>query len=137
MTDAGLTELARLPTLRENALENTRVTGAGLKAVAGHKSVQTVGLAPRQVNHETLRVLREHRMLHLLSADRTNAVERPRPEDEITTLILKQSGVTDAGLCELAGLGSLHLLNLAGARVTGRAVESLKKDLPRLKKVIR
>jgi hypothetical protein len=33
-------------------------------------------------------------------------------------LILKQSDVTDAGLCELAGLGSSELLNLAGTRVT-------------------
>jgi hypothetical protein len=136
-TNAGLTELARVPTLREVALEDTRVSGAGLKALAGHKSLQTVGLAPRQSNNEAFRVLRENRMLHLLSAARTFAGARPRSEAEVASLILKQSGISDAGLRELAGLGSLVLLNLAGARVTGRAVEPLKKELPRLKKVIR
>jgi hypothetical protein len=75
VTDAGLKELARLPTPREVALEDTRVSGAGLKALAGHKSLQTVGLAPRQSNDEALRVLRENRMLHLLSGARTKAGE--------------------------------------------------------------
>ena len=52
-------------------------------------------------------------------------------------LVLKQSRVTDAGLRELAGLKAVEFLNLAETKVTDRGVESLRKELPRLKKVFR
>ena len=64
MTDAGLKELAGLKSLQALYLAGTRVTDAGLKEVAGLKSLQT--------------------------------------------LDVRRTKVTDAGLKELAGLNSLH-----------------------------
>ncbi|MFO0964014.1 MAG: hypothetical protein U0793_00310 [Gemmataceae bacterium] len=137
VTDDGLKILAKIPTLRDLYLDKARITSAGLLAFAGHKSLRLINLTPQQVNDETLRFLGVNRMLHLLSAARTSAGERPRSEDDITALILNQSAVSDDGLRELAGLKSLQLLMLRGTKTTDEAVEALKKDLPRLKTVSR
>ena len=48
MTDAGLKELAGLKSLQMLNLDSTKVTDAGLKELAGLKSLQTLNLgAPR------------------------------------------------------------------------------------------
>ena len=86
MTDAGLKELAGLKSLQALDLGGTQVTDAGLKELAGLKSLRA--------------------------------------------LDLRWTQVTDAGLKELAGLKSLQTLNLwitpgdgRGAEGTGRAEE--------------
>src|SRR5207245_2591285 len=74
VTDAGLKELAGLKSLQSLDLMFTMVTDAGLKELAGLKSLQTLKLNSRQV--------------------------------------------TDTGLKELAGLKNLQALSLGGTKVT-------------------
>ena len=45
MTDAGLKELAGLKSLQSLNLQHTKVTDAGLKELAGLKSLQTLDLS--------------------------------------------------------------------------------------------
>ena len=48
MTDAGLKELAGLKSLQTLDLNGTQVTDAGLKELAGLKSLQTLNLLARR-----------------------------------------------------------------------------------------
>ena len=52
----------------------------------------------------------------------------------LTTLDLSNTGVTDAGLKELAPLKNLTTLNLGGfTRVTDEGIKELQKALPKCK----
>ena len=86
VTDAGLKELAGFKSLQTLNLRGTQVTDAGLKELAGLKSLQSLDLGFNRV--------------------------------------------TDAGLKELAGLKSLQELYLYGTRVTDKGVAELRKALP-------
>ncbi len=55
MTDAGLKELAGLKSLQTLDLRNTQVTDAGLKELAGLKSLQKLDLDSTQVTDAGLK----------------------------------------------------------------------------------
>ena len=87
LTDAGLKELAGLKSLRDLNLSNTRVTDAGMKEVARFKNLRV--------------------------------------------LYLDKTAVTDLGLKELASLKSLEILYVNGLNVTEAGVAELRKALPK------
>ncbi len=87
VTDAGLKELAGLKSLTELDLDRTKVTDAGLRELAGLKN--------------------------------------------LTKLYLQRTKVTGAGLKELAGLKNLTLLYLHGVKVTNKSMEELRLALPK------
>jgi internalin A len=87
VTDAGLKELAGLKSLQTLHLRFTKVTDVGLKELAGLKTLQFVTLTYTQV--------------------------------------------TDAGLKELANLKNLSRLNLMNTQVTDAGVRELQKALPK------
>ena len=57
MTDAGLKELAGLKSLQTLDLGDTQVTDAGLKELAGLKSLQTLDLSDTKVTDAGLKEL--------------------------------------------------------------------------------
>ena len=91
-------------------LSGTRVTDAGLKELAGLKSLQSLNLWDTLVTDAGLKELGG--LTSLQSLD------------------LKSTRVTDAGLKELAGLKSLQRLYLYDTRVTDKGVAELRKALP-------
>jgi hypothetical protein len=50
--------------------------------------------------------------------------------DRLEALDLSRSSVTDVGLKQLHGLGSLREIDLSGTKVTGEGVADLQKSLP-------
>jgi Leucine-rich repeat (LRR) protein len=91
-------------------LQGTQVTNAGLKELAGLKSLQTLNLSNTKVTDVGLKDLAGLKSLHSLDLGRTQ--------------------VTDKGLKELAGFKSLQTLNLGFTRVTDAGVAELQKALP-------
>jgi hypothetical protein len=53
-----------------------------------------------------------------------------RGNASLDTLVLADTGVTDAGLALVAGFKRLRHANLKGTRVTAAGVEGLRKALP-------
>jgi internalin A len=119
-------------------LSMTQVTGTGLKELAGLKNLTTLtldlalptGLQTR-VTDTGLRTLREIGLLHALSRAAGADGKRPTKLDDIVTLDLSHTPVTDAGLKELAGLKNLTALDLSRTQVTRGGVAELQKALPK------
>jgi internalin A len=161
MTDAGLKELAPLKNLTTLNLTSTQVSDAGLKALAPLKNLTTLvltgtevtdaglkNLAPlknltlvqtdTKVTDRTLAVLREINLLHALPlATAADGKRRPAKPEDVTTLNLTGTEVTDAGLKELALLKNLTTLELGGPTVTDTGLKELAalKNLTTLKLV--
>jgi hypothetical protein len=110
VTDAGLKELAGFKSLHALNLGGTDVTDAGLKELAGLQSLQTLSLGGTEVTDAGLKELAGLQSLQALS--------------------LLQTKVTDAGLKELAGVKSLQRLSLGGTKVTDAGEKELRKALP-------
>ena len=53
--------------------------------------------------------------------------------EDLHTLDLSETQVTDKGLRELARMDNLRHLNVSDSRVTGEAVRALRKALPKAK----
>jgi hypothetical protein len=111
-------------------LFGTKVTGAGLKELAGFKNLTTINLTPFDVDDEVLAALREVDLLHALVMARGDRGVRPAKSDDVLTLNLSLTKVSDTGLKELTGLKNLSELNLFGSKVTNAGVKALQKELP-------
>ena len=88
VTDAGLKDLAGLKSLEVLHLGNTKVTGAGLKELAGLESLQALYLYDTPLTDAGLKHLAALKSLRYLN-------------------LAHCSGVTDAGLKDLGALKSL------------------------------
>ena len=114
VTDAGLKELAGLKSLQYLNLSATNVTDVGLKEFAGLKSLDALTLNGTKVTDAGLKELADFKSLQ--------------------TLLLTGTQVTGrAGLKELAGLKSLQVLGLSGTQVTDAGVAELQKALSNCK----
>jgi internalin A len=146
VTDAGLKELAALIGLRYLNLLGTKVEGTGMKDLAGLERLNCVVLSSEQVTDGTLRTLREAGLLHALGLaaidpnkhnQGNNAVEktvttpgppksdRPARPEDVFSLDLAASKVTDAGLQELAAFKNLDRLFMQSTHVTGDGFQAL------------
>ncbi len=111
VTDAGLKELAGLKSLQALYLAGngreaeTQLTDTGLKALASLKSLQILDVRGTKVTDAGLK--------HLAALK------------SLQSLYLTDCQVTDAGLKELAGLNSLQVLNLGDTKVTGAGLKEL------------
>ena len=105
VTDAGLKQLAGLPSLQSLHLGSTKVGDAGLKELAALNSLQALDIRKTLVTDAGLKELARLKGLQLL--------------------ILAGTKVTDAGLKELAGLTSLRSLNLFGTEVSDVGLKEL------------
>lgn len=124
VSDRALKQVAGLRGLRKLDLRNTSVTAKGLKELAGLTKLGELALAEAQLSDANLRVLREIGLLHCLDQAGAGG-ERPRSAEEITSLALCRSPVTDAGLRELAGLRNLTWLDLRDTWVTDVGLKEL------------
>ncbi len=111
MTDAGLKEVAGLKSLQTLDVRGTQVTDAGLKELAGLKSLQRLYLNHCDVTGSGLKDLTGLKSLQILNIGGTS--------------------VTDAGLKEAAGLRSLQSLIMWGTKATPAGIAELRKDLPK------
>ena len=120
VTDAGLKELAGLKSLQALDLGDTKVTDAGLKELAGLKNLQTLDLCNTQVTDAGLKELAGLKSLQALDLRSTQVTDAGLKElaglKNLQTLNLGCTQVTDAGLKELAGLKSLQTLYLPVTR---------------------
>lgn len=104
IADQDLRCLAGQWRLRSLSLEDTRVTGDGLRHLCGIH-LTTLNLDGTPVTDAGLRHLRE---LHSLK-----------------TLFLEDTGVSDAGLAHLARLEELEVLHLGGTRISDNGLREL------------
>ena len=129
MTDAGLKELAGLKSLQTLNLYGTQVTDAGLKELAGLKSLQTLDLPVTQVTDAGLKELAGLKSLQTLNLANTKVTDAGLKElaglKSLQALHLYHTKVTDAGLKELAGLKSLQSLDLEWTKVTDAGLKEL------------
>ena len=119
----------------ELVLYRTRVTDAGLKHLAGRKSLQTLLLAGTEITDAGLaapgrarRIAGPEPLRH--EGQRRRPVRTWAGSAALTRLNLGKTRVTDAGLKHLAGLGALKSLTLAGSGVTDAGLASLQAALP-------
>ena len=116
-------------------LNLTKVTDAGLKELAGLKSLQALYLAGKdygaesQVTDAGLKELAGRKSLQILDVRWTKVTDAGLKElaglKSLQSLYLTGCQVTDAGLKELAGLKSLQVLNLGDTKVTGAGLKEL------------
>jgi hypothetical protein len=135
MTDAGLKELAGLKSLQALYLAGTQVTDAGLKEIAGRKSLQTLDVRRTQVTDAGLKELaglKSLQRLYLNHCDETDAgLKELAGLKNLQILNISASDVTDAGLKEVAGLKSLKSLIMWGTKATPGGIAELRKELPK------
>src|SRR5205823_702001 len=107
-------------------LRSTYVTGAGLKELAPLKRLRLLTLGGNQLTSAGLKELRQLNLLHALSLAKGKDDKRPSGPDEVLSLDLS-SGVTVAGLKELAPLKRLQSLHLSGAQLTDEGLKGLRE----------
>lgn len=115
------------------SLIGTKVTGVGLKEIAGFKNLTTLNLPSSEVNDEVLAALREVNLLHALGVATGEKGKGATKPGEVFALDLARSKVSDTELKELAGLENLAELKLRGSKVTPAGVKALQKMLPKCK----
>ncbi len=129
MTDAGLKQLAGLKSLQALYLAGTQVTDAGLKELAGLKSLQTLDFRGTQVTDAGLKELAGLKSLQRLYLNHTKVTGVGLKElagpNSLQLLNLGGSEVTDAGLKEVGRLNSLQSLIMWGTQVTDVGVKEL------------
>lgn len=125
VTDNGLNEIRCLANLTVLNLYNTRVTAGGLRELRDLKQLATLYLSPDQITNESLGVLIEVGLLHTLPDYFQKEGDRPRNTNDVHTLILRETRVTDAGLWQLMKLPRLVSLDLRNTHVTDDGLRTL------------
>jgi hypothetical protein len=126
LTDEGLKELATLKKLTALGLASRKVSAAGLKQLADVKSLRTLTLDSQMITDANLRALREAGLLHKLRQAVGKGDVRPSSLDEVLSLDLSGTLVTDGALKELVGLKKLSHLILNHIRVTNAGLKELE-----------
>ncbi len=108
-------------------LSHTQITAEGLRALAGLKNIAMLSFkdvnpsthqaVERPITDATLHVLRDLGLLHALPLAKGKDGKRPHSAEQIVSLDLSDTDITEAGLKELAGLKNLASLKLAARRV--------------------
>lgn len=135
VTDAGLKTIASLKNLTTLDLAWTRVSEGGLKELAPLKKLTTLNLtrgtyryrqAPGgNITDKSLGVLRSVGLLHAIHAATAKDGGRPTSPDDVASLSLHLTEVTDVGLKELTSLKNLSVLSLEGTEITNQGIKEL------------
>jgi hypothetical protein len=133
VNDSLLPNLAAEPMLRFLALENTRITDAGLARLDGPANLDALWVSYSGLSDAALPHLVRFRKLNVLMLN-----GNPRVTDEgvrylarhlssLRHLIVGETGVTDAGLASLGGFDALEGLQIdgQGARISDAGLEHL------------
>jgi len=105
--------------------QRMQVTDGRLKELAPLKNLSTLFLDRTQVTNVGLRSLREIGLLHALWVAQGKDGARPKSAEEVISLNLCLTQVTNAGLKDLAALKNLTTLDLYGLRVTDAGLKEL------------
>ncbi len=132
VTEESLKELAFFKNLQKLSLKGTGVTDKGLKELTACKNLRTLYL-PVDVTDKTLATLRKTDLLHVWVGAEAKDRKRPTGVEDVYSLHLGLTEVTDAGLKEIAPCKNLEILSLYGAKVTDAGL----KELARFKKLKR
>ncbi len=126
VTEAALKHVAKMPQLATLNLGGANVKAAGLKELAPLKNLVTLDIRSPQITGETLTALREVNLLHTLSVATTADRKRPAKPDDVASLDLSATGVTDEGLRQLDAFPNLTSLNLLhAAKLTDAGLKGL------------
>jgi WD40 repeat protein len=111
-------------------LADTHLTEAGVKALAGFRQVRlTLNLSQNRLGSTAYKALARLEQLRSLSLDFSDVTDADLKEiaglEQLEVLGLTQTQITDAGLRELARLRRLRTLNLAMTNVTDAGVKAL------------
>ncbi len=109
--DFALAHIRHMKSLEELSLQSTQVTDEGLVHLQGLPRLKKL-ILPRQIGDEGL--------AHI------------RGLTSLQELLVYGEDITDVGLAHLKDLPSLKTLGLLSAKITGDAVERLRKDRPGL-----
>lgn len=126
VADAGLARLKGLTKLEALGLSGTAVTPKGLEALKGLASLKTLSLDRNKITDETLAVLASMGRLGALAGARGDKGARPAAPEDVVSLSLYSTPVTDAGLAHLKGLTNLRSLELSFCKVGDAGLAHLK-----------
>lgn len=139
ITDEALPHLAQIPSLRKIYLSDTPLTDSGIAHLAAIEGLQQLALKNTEITAQGLAKLQELTTLERLWLDSTPIgdeavalIARSFPRLEV--LFIGDTGVTDAGVSELAALSSLAVLNLEATEVSDASIPTLAgmKNLVRI-----
>ncbi len=138
LTNAGLKELAGLKSLHTLDLGSNPVTDAGLKELVALKNLRGLVVASPLVTDAGMKEVGRLESLELLSVPHTKVTDAGLKEltglKSLKTLYLTYTTITDAGLKELAPLKSLRELHLHHTAIRDAGLKHLAalKSLKRL-----
>jgi len=129
ITDAGLTDLNKLTSLRELHL-STRITDVGLVQLEGLNSLRELNLENSKITDAGLVHMNGLKSLRRLNLDNTQITDAGlvhlRGLSSLQDLCLRDTKITDDGLAHLKGLNNLRELDLGMTVVTDAGLVHLK-----------
>jgi hypothetical protein len=134
ITDADLTPLEELRSLRALNLYGTPITDAGLKHLHDVRDLRMLNLNGTQITDVGLEHLHDLANLNELSLLDTRITDaglvHVQELKSLTDLTLGGKQITDVGLMRLKGLRTLKHLTLVQTSVTPAAVQEFRKAIP-------
>jgi eukaryotic-like serine/threonine-protein kinase len=135
VSDAGLRHFSRCKQLRILGIGGTTVTNSGLASFKDHEVLERLHVAHTSVTAAGLSNFRGCKNLSSLNLDGcTKFTDQDLPLllewQNLSELILDETGVTDAGVTQLVGFKRLKFLRLLRTQVRKEAIEKLAQALP-------
>ena len=132
--DDDLAHIAGLKRLRRLNVEETRVTGAGLRHIAGLSALEYLNLSDTRLSDESLAHLAGLMNLKTLRLDNTGITDRGLAHltglTALERLDIDENAITDASIDLLARFKSLARLDLKDTKITPEGLDRLQKALP-------
>jgi len=139
VTDAGMKPLAELANLTTLAIASRRMTGTGLKDLAALKLTHLYLNLPKcsDTGLKSVGAFKGLTLFQLYNGTGVTPAGLKELADlgKLTSLDLSYCGVTDAGLKELASLKDLTTLTLTGTKVTAKGLKDFTTAVPKCKLV--
>lgn len=142
VSDSACDVLARMTKLRalnlkKTAFEKDRISGAGLRKLAGLQQLELLNLYADSINDETLKELKPFRNLRELDLSLTSVSDAGLKHltalEKLSSLTLLYSEgfagpkITNVGLKAISEMAQLRRLNLVGAKVDDAGIDDLKR----------
>jgi len=141
-TDEGLRHIGRMTGLEELFIWDARsVTDAGISHLAGLKSLKNIHISRSNLTDASLALLSSLPSIETLSLQQNRFTDeglaRLTGKDRLKRLYIGIGDlrVTDAGLAQLNDFTKLEVVDVQYSKVTARGLEQLVKDLPNLKEL--